>query len=353
MLRLPLDTESCGIELPDLSTATTAFLEVQFVDTNVKLGDPEAFYDFTNGPEDIALISSQDTIVVEAIQAGVEEAPLVIAKNQITSAVDAWFYYPSNNNYYIVSYEDSFPRQGDYDFNDLVVAYRIGLGAVFNNTLQQYEVKSIVATGYMIARGAEYTHDWYLRIPINTPVQGSVTKNLFVANSTEQVLGYPQIETISDEVNIKVLTDTKKIMSVEGSSFANTLIEQILIPGKKFSFSVNLQTPVLLSDVSAPPYDPYLHIIPTNYEVHLSGFRTQISTSANFGNDNGFRDENGFPFALVFPDNWYPPLEGTDLGLAYKEFINYSTNPTPSNETWYLSPTSLKVKPISKSFWGW
>lgn len=353
MLRLSLDAEACGVVLPDLSTATTAFLEIQFVDTNVRLGDPEAFYDYSNGAEDIALISLQDTIVVEAIQAGVEEAPLVIAKNQITSVVDAWFYYPSDNNYYIVSYEDSYPRQGDYDFNDLVIGYRIGLGAVFNNTAQQYEVKSIVATGYMIARGAEYTHDWYLRIPINTPVEGSVTKNLFVANSTEQVVGYPQIETVSDEINIKVLTDTKKLMSVEGSSFANTLTDQILTPGKKFSFSVNLQTPVLLSDVSAPPYDPYLHIIPTNYEVHLSGFKTQIATSANFGNDTGFRDSNGFPFALVFPDNWNPPLEGTDLGEAYKEFINYSTNPTPSNETWYLSPTSTKVKAISKGFWGW
>lgn len=183
MLRFLLDVEACGTELPNLSSVTSAFLEIQFVDTNVKLGDPEAFYDYSNGPEDIALISVQDTIVVETQQAGVAEAPLVIAKSQVTTPVDAWFYYPSDNSYYIVSYEDHYPNRGDYDFNDLVVAYRVGLGTVFNKTLQQYEVMSVVATGYIIARGADYTHDWYLRIPINTPVQGTATKNLFLAAS--------------------------------------------------------------------------------------------------------------------------------------------------------------------------
>ena len=353
MLRFSLDVETCGTELPNLSSVTTAFLEIQFVDTNVRLGDPEAFYDFTNGPEDIALISLQDTIVVEAVQAGVEEAPLVIAKSQITTPVDAWFYYPSDNSYYIVSYEDGYPNRGDYDFNDLVVGYRVGLGTIFNTTLKQYEVTSIVATGYIIARGADYTHDWYLRIPINTPVQGTAIKNLFWANSSDQVQGYPKTESISNEINIQLLQDTKRMMSVEGSSFANTLSGQTLIPGKKFSFSVNLETPVLLAEVSAPPYDPYLHVTTTNFEVHLSGFSTQISSAANFGLDTAFRDNNGFPYALVFPDNWYPPLEGTDLGEAYKDFINYSTNPNPSNETWYLSPTNTAVKTISKSFWGW
>lgn len=353
MLRFLLDVEACGTELPNLASVTSAFLEIQFVDTNVKLGDPEAFYDYTNGPEDVALISIQDTVVVESLQSGVEEAPLVIAKSQITTAVDAWFYYPSDNSYYIVSYEDGYPNRGDYDFNDLVVGYRVGLGTVFNKTLQQYEVTSVVATGYIIARGADYTHDWYLRIPINTPVQGTATKNLFLANSTEQVSGYPITETIENEINVKLLQDTKRIMSVEGSVFANTLSGQALIQGKKFSMSVNFETPVLLAEFSAPPYDPYLHILPTNYEVHLSGFATQVATSANFGNDTIFRDNNGFPYALVFPDNWYPPLEGTDLGVAYKDFINYSTNPNPSNETWYLSPTTSEVKTISKTFWGW
>ncbi|CCQ09231.1 hypothetical protein PALB_680 [Pseudoalteromonas luteoviolacea B = ATCC 29581] len=353
MLRLKLDNEACGVTLPSLSNVTSAYLEVRFVDTNVKLGDPEAFYDFSNGPEDIAIISIQDVEPVEKLQAGVEEAPLVIAKSQVTKTVDAWSYYPSDNNFYVVSYEDKYPNKGDYDFNDLVIGYRVGLGLVYNESLRQNEVTSIVATGYMIARGAEYTHDWYLRIPTNTPVSGTVTKNLFVENTAEQVANYPQLQTINGEINIQVLKNTKQMMAVSGSPFVNTVPDQALVLGKKFSLSVNLDTPILLSEFSAPPYDPYLHVIPTNFEVHLSGFQTQISSSANFGADSQFKDENGFPYALIFPDDWYPPYEGTDLGNAYNQFLNYTISPSSSNETWYLSPKDGEVNTISKAFWNW
>jgi len=353
IMRMKLDNEGCTQALPNLSTLTSAFLEIHFVDTNTRLGDPEAFYDFTNGPEDIALISTVDVPVVEQKQAGIAEAPLVIAKSQVTNSVTSWQYYPSDGSYYVVSYEDKYPVRGDYDFNDLVVGYRVGIGIVYNSTLQQNQVTSIVATGYMIARGSEYTHDWYLRIPVNTPVQGTVTKNLFVENSIAQVSGFPQTQTITGDINIQVLKNTKQLMAVTGQSFVNTLAAQPLVQGKKFSFALNLDTPILLSEIAAPPYDPYLHVNQTNYEIHLPGNRAQLATSANLASDTTFKDTNGFPYALLAPDDWHPPLEGTDLGLAYTKFIDYTATPNNSNETWYLSPTLEKIKTIGRTFWGW
>lgn len=353
MLRLKLDAEACGTLLPDLSTVTSAFLEVKLVNTNGKLGDPEAFYDYSNGPEDIALITLQDVAPVEQLQAGVEEAPLVIAKSQVSTPVDAWQYYPSSSSYYVASYEDQYPQRGDYDFNDLVVGYRVGFGLVYNANLKQDQVVSVVITGYMIARGADYTHDWYLRIPTTAALQGSVIKNLFIENSTDQLAGYPQTESLAGTINLQLLKDTKQLMSQAGSIFVNTLPNQTLVQGKKFSVTINLDTPVLLSEFAAPPYDPYLHVKQTNQEIHRPGFATQIVTSANYGTDSTFKDARGYPYSLVFPDNWYPPLEGTDLGNAYSAFISYTQTPTSSNETWYLSPTLTEVKTITRSFWGW
>jgi len=353
IMRMNVSDEHCSDPLPNLSSVTTAFLEVRFVDTNVRLGDPEAFYDYTNGPEDIALISAQDVAPVEQLQAGVDQAPLVIAQSQITQVVETWMYYPSNNNYYVVSYEDQYPNKGDYDFNDLVVGYRVGLGLVFNESLQQNEVTSIVATGYMIARGASFTHDWYLHIPTTASVSGSALKNLFVENSTEQVTGYPKSETVNGQIDLQVLKNTKEMMFVAGSAFANTLSEQSLVYGKKFSFSLNLETPILLSEFGQPPYDPYLHVIPTNYEIHLAGNQKRLNGTANNPSDTNFKDSNGFPYALVFPDDWYPPLEGVDIGTAYTEFLNYALSPSTSNESWYLSPDSTEIKEIGVTFWSW
>lgn len=353
ILRMRVDNEACTQPLPNLSAASSAFLSLTFLDTNVKMGDPEDFYDFSNGPEDIALISIQDVAPVEALQAGVTEAPLVIATSQVTNPVTAWQYYPSDSGYYVVSYEDRYPNRGDYDFNDLVIGYRVGLGIVFNQTSKQYEVTSMVATGYMIARGAEYSHDWYLRIPVNTAVQGSVTKNLFVENSSQQVSGFPVTQPLQGAINLQLLSDTKKLMNVSGSAFVNTVANQSLVQGKKFSFAINLDTPVRLSEFAAPPYDPYLYVRNTNYEIHLPGFAPQIASSANYGGGSTFKDAAGYPFALIFPDDWYPPLEGKDLGLAYTQFLNYTTSPNTSNETWYQSPTLSEVKQIGKAFWNW
>lgn len=353
IMRMDLSSANCSAPLPNLSSVTTAFLEVRFLDTNVRLGDPEAFYDYTNGPEDIALISAQDVAPVEQLQAGVDQAPLVIAQSQITQTVDAWMYFPSNDNFYVVTYEDHYPNKGDYDFNDLVVGYRVGLGLVYNESLQQNEVTSIVATGYMIARGASFTHDWYLHIPTNTPVSGNALKNLFIENSTEQVGGYPQAETVNGQIDLQVLKNTKQMMSVAGSTFVNTVSGQSLVYGKKFSFSLNLNTPILLSEFGQPPYDPYLHVIPTNYEIHLSGNQTRLNGSANSPSDTEFKDSNGFPYALVFPDDWYPPLEGVDIGTAYTDFLNYTLTPSLGNESWYLSPDSAEIKEIGRTFWSW
>lgn len=353
ILRMPLDNEACTLPLPNLNAASSAFLNITFLDTDVTMGDPEAFYDHSNGPEDIALISFQDVAPVEALQAGVAEAPLVIAISQVTTPVTAWQYYPSDNGYYIVSYEDNYPNRGDYDFNDLVIGYRVGFGILYNETSKLYEVTSLLATGYMIARGAEYTHDWYLRIPVNSVVEGFVTKNLFIENSSQQVSGFPVTQPLLGDINIQVLNDTKKLMSATGSAFINTIDNQSLIQGKKFSFVINLDTPVLLSEFAAPPYDPYLHVRNTNYEIHLPGFTTQINSSANYGVSSTFKDASGYPFVLIFPDDWHPPLEGEDLGLAYPQLMNYITSPNTSNETWYQSPDLNKVKQIGKAFWKW
>lgn len=353
ILRMRLDNQACDKPLPNLSNLTSAFLNIQFLDTDVKKGDPEDFYDFSNGAEDIALISIQDVAPVEALQAGVAEAPLVIATSQVVTPVTSWQYYPSDGSYYVVSYEDRYPNRGDYDFNDLVVGYRVGFGMVLNETTKQYEVNAMVATGYMIARGAEYTHDWYLRIPVNSAVQGTVTKNLFKENSAEQVANYPVTEALQGRINIQVLKDTKQLMSVTGSTFVNTLANQSPVPGKKFSIAINFDTPVRFSEFGAPPFDPYLYVINTSNEIHLSGLSTQISGSANSGVDSQFKDAAGYPYAMLFPDDWYPPLEGTDVGLAYTKFYSYITSPNTTNETWYQSPTLSEVKQISKSFWNW
>jgi len=332
----------------DISSATEAILTIEFLDTNVSLGDPEAFYDYSNGPEDIAIITNEDALYLTTLAPGEDEAPLVIAQNQINNPVDSWVYYPSSDSYYVVTYEDNYPQRGDYDFNDLVIGYRVGFG--MNDT----EVVSLVATGYMIARGASYTHDWYLHLPFLSDVNGTATINIFEAGTTNQISGYPKLEDVTNSFDVKILSDSKSLMNIPGQQFVNTLADQAAIQGKKFSVAFDLDTSVAFSQVPTPPYDPYIYTEATGYELHLPGNATRLNFSTNSGSaDIQYKDESGYPYALVFPDDWVPPLEYVDLGDAYDLFLDYAQSSGVQNQTWYLSPKTEKTKSINSSFWKW
>lgn len=337
------------ILVPDsIANADAIFLAVRLQQTNKSLGDPEAFYDYTGGYEDIAVVNPYDAQVLTELAPGVDEAPLVVAQSQVEQTVDSWVYYPSSASYFVVAYEDQYPNRGDYDFNDLVIGYRVGFG------VSNSQVVSVIGVGYMIARGASANHDWYLHVPFSDYVSGNAQVNLFKPGSSEQAIGYPQLQAVNGNLNLRLFENTKALMKVEGSDFANTLSEQTPIQGHKFSFSFDLDSPLSFDAIPAAPYDPYLHVLTTGYEIHLSGNTAQLSQSTNSGSFNSeYKDQLGYPYALVFPDQWLPPLEYTDLGEAYSTFLDYTNNGSSQNETWYMSPTTNKTKSLPTSFWKW
>ena len=70
--------------------------------------------------------------IIDAYAAGREEAPAVVLTNPPevidTLAVASWNHFPSATTFFIVGYEDLYPFRGDYDFNDLTVAYQVRYG---------------------------------------------------------------------------------------------------------------------------------------------------------------------------------------------------------------------------------
>ncbi|MBD1582140.1 LruC domain-containing protein [Pseudoalteromonas sp. S16_S37] len=338
-----------SISVPDdISNAISASLTVEFLQTNTSLGDPEAFYDFSGGYEDVAILSYKDKVYLEETAPGVSEAPLVVANSEVIVTPDAWFYYPSNGSFFVVSYEDSYPQRGDYDFNDLVVGYRVGFG------IRDNQVISLTATGYMIARGASYTHDWYLHIPFSTSVSAIATINIYQPGSSVQISGYPKSTRLSNAAEMLVFKDSKSLMSIPGFEFANTLQDAPIIQGSKFTVVMHFDTPIPMASIPNAPYDPYLYTEVTGQEIHLPGNGTRLSFSANSGNvDTQYKDSQGYPYALVFPEDWLPPIEHVDLGDAYVKFLSYSRGDGSGDTSWYLSPNAEKTKNIGQAFWKW
>ncbi|MGF1717126.1 LruC domain-containing protein [Photobacterium chitinilyticum] len=331
-----------------LDNATSATLDITLLETNTSLGDPEAFYDFTAGFEDLALVSAEDSSFLAGLAPGQSEAPLVITQGQVLNPIDSWVYFPSSVEYYIAAYEDNYPAKSDYDFNDLVVGYRVGLGMTAD------KVSSLLIYGYIIARGSGFTHDWYLHIGLPDEASGTGMVNLFQAGSSVQESGYPKSISQSGSFDQRLLQGTKSLMQVPGLEFANTEAEVSLIQGQKFSVSFDFDTPLNLADIALPPYDPYLHVTNTGYEIHLPEYASRLGSSVNNAEGvGGFKNEQGYPFVVIIPEDWEPPLEHVDLGEAYSTFLGYVSSSGAQNESWYTVPSATKIKGIGKAFWKW
>lgn len=332
----------------DISQASSIELDIKFLETNTSLGDPEAFYDYSAGFEDLAILTEADASFLDEQAAGREEAPLVVLTDTLPE-VSSHLYYPASDEYYIVGYEDNYPNKGDYDFNDLVVGYRIIYGLD-----ESGQVKTLTGEGYLIARGGSFSHDWHLRIPLTVSAQLVGTLGLYLPEDPSPQLSYPIDIDVSNGLDITVYSDTTQLFTDPNSAFTNTPWDSEHVPGHKFSFSLTFENSVALSEMPAAPFDPYLFVRDTQYEIHLPGRSPVLAESVNELNGvTSFLDESGYPFALVITEDWKFPNEYVDLGDAYPEFLQYVLSGRSSESQWYLNSVSSGVSKHSKSQWKW
>lgn len=331
-----------------LSGASAITLSIRLLDTNVSLGDPEAFYDYSAGFEDLALLNAADKAYLDEQAAGRDEAPLVVLTETTTDTV-ASFYSPSATDYYIVAYEDEFPHKGDYDLNDLVVAYRVTFGLDAEGL-----VKTIEGNGYLIARGGLYDHDWHLRIPFNVSTQSIGEFALY--SPPEAELSNDRIDAIdvSEDLDITVFSNTTTLFTDPLAPFVNTLPDSSHIRGEKFTFNITLENAIALTDIGAAPFDPYLVVNSTGYEVHLPGKQAVNPLSNNvLNNKDIYVDESGYPFAHIFPQGWKNPLERVDIGTAYPDLLNFVQSGKTESVDWYLFGVDSLLAPTNINSWEW
>jgi Domain of unknown function (DUF4842) len=334
------------IAVPDsLAGAVSAVLRVRLLDTNVKRGDPEAFYDYTAGFEDLAILTPDDAHYLD-VQVPQEttfrsEAPAMelspegqqtqqtLEAAAATAPSLSWVSMPSTNAYYTVAYEDLKPVRGDYDFNDLVVSYRVQLGVN-----AQGKVERIEAVAYLVARGSTYRHDWSLDLAL--PGDAAGTSTCTTTSAAGAVL--PCTAAASGGLlRWTPFADTVAAFPAPGNSAAqpvNTPAGGGFARGPKATLSVVLASPVDLPAAGAG--DPWLAVRTTGQTVRLAD-----------------RDSAGYPFAMLMASAWKLPQERTDMGLAYPTLQTFVESGGTRAANWYLQPTGSLVRPWAEADWAW
>lgn len=275
----------------------------------------------------------------------VEDINVSIVASGVAETATAW---------QTAAFEDLWPQQGDYDFNDVVVKYRIFKSQVGNQVVR-FKVQ-----GELLAVGASYHNAFAVRF-------GSIRRNdvnealVRLTINGEQV-NKNALESGRSEAILVALDDTKVIANARaGCKYFRTepgCLDQAPVPFTVTLPLINsINDSVSLFDEISPfifavngfDHGPFVDINNARgWEVHLKNHSpTEAFNSAYFdqgddmsGTNGNFQTLNGLPWALIIGTSWDHPTESTDMLLAYPEFKSFAESAGSTNTTWFNNAIS-------------
>lgn len=245
-------------------------------------------------------------------------------------------FIPAFETFNTIGFEDTWPSNGDYDFNDFVVSFNMALLMNEKSELSTIETKFKVKS-----IGAGYNNDFCYAI--ETPSK-KLTIEVNNPDVKYELLEYDEMTEIRF-VSIKNSFGTK--------GFVNTVEGDPEFDDLEFTVKVVLDKPKKIKN-DKMSYDLFLRIDgEEGREVHMPG--KQPSSKANelyFGtlDDDSNKSEGKFylnkknlPWAILIPDAWEYPLERENILGAYPDFAKYAQN-EPSFPWFSEADGAKKVK---------
>lgn len=255
--------------------------------------------------------------------------------------------YPSANGWSTLAFEDTWPLQGDYDMNDVVVHQR----------LTQYRdsatgaVVGVRIKGEVAALGASFHNGFAVRLPGID--RNSVDEDLLRFENNYGATASP-LEANRNEAIIIVANDLwRHIVAGEGCEFYRTSADC----GGPAQMTYDIYVPI--KNVNAelsPALDPFIFATPGKYragilggspgralEIHLKNHAPTEAFDMNFlghsddasNGESFFHTQGGMPWALEISQRWAHPLSGVDLIEAYPAFVDFVESAGSNQLDWY------------------
>ena len=285
----------------------------------------------------------------------VEDYAISISESELS-----YRYYPSENGWVTLAYEDQWPVSNDYDMNDVVMHYRTV------EVISDQKLVRIDIYGELQALGGSYHNGFAVQLDnIATTNVNSETLRLLHNNIKQQYSGqsgsttYDILENGNSNAVIMVSQDLWKHVSSDCNFYRS---ENGCDQAQTFDFEVSIPLiePLDLADVAVPPYDPFIFATEGYYhgdifseqpgrglEIHLVDHApTEKFNSSYYGlsDDSSdpvsgrfFRNANNLPWALEIVDTWQWPSERKSVLQAYPKFQEFVESQGEEYSNWFDS----------------
>lgn len=233
-------------------------------------------------------------------------------------------YYPAVGRQ-TIAFEDMWPKQGDYDFNDMVVSLEADLiKDPSGNWLSATYTVALDAFGGGIESGFALQ-----LLDVNKNGMSDIISSVS-GNASED----PNVTN-----GIIVFSDPDAVRS---QYYSNTESGLLATPDT-ISFTINFSA----NNGAALVHDFYIfHQGQRGREVHLVGFNGSAAADASLNNteddvNGSYQTAAGLPWAMdlvLDGDNFQHPFEKIDMITAYPQFSSWASSGGSSNANWYQTP---------------
>ena len=247
-------------------------------------------------------------------------------------------YYPNSSEYATTAFEDLWPSTGDYDFNDLVMAYQYQTVTNANN-----EVVDLIGRYHIEAVGAGYQNGFGVSLPVASSTIASVTGTHLItgninlnANGTEAGHTGEAVVMIYDNINNYLGGSMINVTPITGTTMN---IDTTVV-------TINFATPQ--SSIGAAPFNPFVFVDQTRgREVHLTNYEpTDLVDPSYFGTsyDNSnvssgiyYTTAGQLPWAIDIPASFDYMIEKQDILGGYTKFDDWAVSGGAQYQDWYLN----------------
>lgn len=289
---------------------------------------------------------------VEAISTNnvqIADTPVDTDGDGVTDAFDAFpkdparayiNYFPAQNTWGTLAYEDQWPGAGDYDMNDLVVNYQYKIiSNAKNNVVEMF------GSFVPVASGAIYNNGFGVQFPFSSDLIQTVTgqnlKSGYIktnANGTEAGQ--------KNAVIIPFDNAHSMIRYADGGLFINTKSDLSKVSGDTSVVYVGFNSPIPTSTLGTAPFNPFLiSNMRRGYEVHLPNNaptnlidNTLFNTLEDASNANAgiyYVTKDNHPWALSFTETFNYPIETISIDQAYLHFFDWAKSGGTQYTDWY------------------
>lgn len=265
-------------------------------------------------------------------------------------------FYPSQNSYTTIAFEDFWPIEGDFDMNDLLMNLRI------TEVIKAGEIIRLEIEGRISALGASYTNGFGIQLP--TIPAAAVRSESITLEINGLAITEPVLEENQNYAVLKIMDNVAAHTNTgEGlCKYFRTEVGCGSAERPRWKVTVPLRTAISELVFPEPPYDPFIFATPGGYhgshivniagedpgrtwEVHLKNkapttvfntvFLNKRDDQSDAGTESYYQNAQGMAFAIEVPEDWHHPLEKVSIREAYPQFEVFAASGGTLQSDWY------------------